>query len=217
MRYLIICSLLGVLPMFAETISFDSGKPGSLPSGWTSAMTHTGGAPKWELLKDSTAPTQPNVLAQTSSDRTSGRFPLAVYEKANIRDGELTVKFKAISGKGDQAAGLIWRYRDPDNYYITRANALENNVVLYKVEKGERKSLAPKGLPSKAYGVKHTVPGNQWNELKVTFKGSLMTVFFNGTQLFEVEDDTFQEAGKVGLWTKADSVSYFDDFRLSSR
>src|SRR5262245_45587003 len=128
---LVLVSFFGVLPMVGETIGFDSEKPGSLPAGWTTAMTHTGGAPKWEILQDASAPSSPNVFAQTSSDRTSGRFPLAVYDKSNIRDGELSVKFKAISGKGDQAAGLIWRYRDPDNYYITRANALENNVVLY--------------------------------------------------------------------------------------
>jgi hypothetical protein len=112
---------------------------------------------------------------------------------------------------------MVWRYRDPNNYYITRANALENNLVLYKVQDGERRSLAPKGQPSRAYGVKHPVPSGKWNELRVKFQGSLMTVFFNGQQLFEVEDSTFSDAGKVGLWTKADSVTYFDDFRFSGK
>ena len=108
--------------------------------------------PRWEILKDDSAPSKPNVLAQVSKDATGGRFPLAVYEKASVKDGTLSVKFKAISGSGDQAAGLVWRYKDPDNYYIVRANALEDNVVLYKVEKGERIALAPKGTPSKTYG-----------------------------------------------------------------
>ena len=197
----------------AQTINFDSAAVGSVPAGWTVAMTHTGGAPKWEVLKDDTAPSQPNVLAQTSTDRTSGRFPLAIYEKANLTNGALTVKFKPVSGTGDQAAGMVWRYKDPDNYYIVRANALEDNVVLYKVEAGKRISLAPKGTPTKTYGVKHPVPSGVWSTLSVSFQGNLFTVSFNGHKLFEVEDSTFTESGKVGLWTKADSVTYFDDFQ----
>jgi hypothetical protein len=100
----------------------------------------------------------------------------------------------------------------PDNYYIVRANALENNVVLYKVEAGVRLSIAPKVLPSRAYGVKHEIPSLRWNTLRVVFNESLFTVFLNGERLFEVEDKTFKDAGRVGLWTKADSVTYFADF-----
>ena len=201
----------------AETINFDSASPGSLPSGWASAMTHSGGAPQWEALKDDTAPSKPNVLAQTSNDRTSGRFPLAVLEKSNFKDGELRVRFKPVSGQVDQAAGLVWRYRDENNYYIVRANAREDNVVLYKVEGGKRTSLAPKGTPANTYGVKHKVPSQTWSTLGVTFHGNLFTVFFDGQKLFEVEDSTFTGAGKVGLWTKADSVTYFDDFEFGPK
>jgi hypothetical protein len=180
-------------------------------------MTHKGGAPRWEVVKDDSAPGKPNVFAQLSTDATGGRFPLAVYEKATVKDGTLSVKFKAVSGRVDQAAGLIWRYKDPDNYYIVRANALEDNVVLYKVEKGERIALAPKGTPSKTYGVKHRVPKQTWSTLGVTFQGSVFTVSFDGQKLFDVEDSTFTAAGRAGLWTKADSVTYFDDFRLDSK
>ena len=197
----------------AQTINFDSAAVGSVPASWTVAMTHAGGAPKWEVLKDDTAPSKPNVLAQTSTDRTGGRFPLAIYEKANLTNGAVTVRFKPVSGSGDQAAGIVWRYKDPDNYYIVRANALENNVVLYKVEAGKRISLAPKGTPTKTYGVKHPVPSGVWSALSVSFQGNLFTVSFNDQKLFEVEDSTFSEAGKVGLWTKADSVTHFDDFQ----
>jgi len=213
--------LRGVLALLAlaalcggQTVKFDSAALGSVPPGWTVAMTHTGGAPQWEVLKDDTAPSKPNVLAQTSTDRTGGRFPLAIYEKANFTDGTLAVKFKPISGSVDRAAGLVWRYRDPDNYYLVRANALENNVVLYKVENGKRISLVPKGTPTRTYGVKHPVPSGVWSTLGVSFQGNLFTVSFNGQKLFEVEDSTFTEAGKVGLWTKADSVTYFDDFQV---
>jgi hypothetical protein len=211
MRQLI---LLLVLPIIgaAETFNFDSAQPGSLPPGWTVAMTHTGGAPKWEVLNDPTAPSKPNVFAQTSNDPTDGRFPLAIWDRANFQNGELSVRCKAISGKGDQGAGLVWRYRDPNNYYIVRANALEDNVVLYKVQNGRRTSLAPKGTPAGTYGVNHKVPTKTWNTLRVTFSGPLFSVFFNGERLFDVEDSTFRDAGKAGLWTKADSVIYFDDF-----
>jgi hypothetical protein len=106
----------------APSIGFDSVAAGAVPPGWTVTMTHTGGAPKWEVVKDESAPSKPNVFAQVSTDATGGRFPLAVYEKARLQDGTLSVKFKAISGAGDQAAGLVWRYKDPDNYYVVRAS-----------------------------------------------------------------------------------------------
>lgn len=202
---------------FAETIDFDKATPGAAPPGWTVAMTHKGGAPKWEIIKDDSAPSKPNVLAQVSNDKTGGRFPLAVHDKASAKDGTLSVKFKAISGSTDQAAGLVWRYKDPENYYIVRANALEDNIVLYKVEKGERIALAPKGTPSKTYGVKHRVPKQTWSTLSVAFQGNVFTVSFDGQKVFEVEDSTFTAAGKVGLWTKADSVTYFDDFQIDGR
>lgn len=200
----------------AETVTFDSLSPGAKPAGWTVAMTHTGSPPKWEILKDESAPSTPNVLAQTSTDATAGRFPLAVWDGASIRDGAVSVRFKPVSGKVDQGAGLVWRYRDPNNYYIVRANALENNVVLYKVQNGERLSLSPKGAVSNAYGVKHRVPGNTWSLLSVTFRGPLFTVSLGGDKLFEVEDSAITDAGKTGLWTKADSVIYFDDFQVTA-
>jgi len=201
----------------SQTVSFDSAPPGSLPAGWTATMTHEGGAPRWEIVADDTAPSRPNALAQTSTDPTSARFPLAIYDQASLRDGALSVRFKAVSGQRDRAAGLVWRYRDENNYYIVRANALENNVVLYKVEGGKRLSLEPKGTPPKTYGVKEPVPSETWSTLAVSFHGSLFTVTFNGKKLFEVEDSTFADAGKVGLWTKADSVTYFDDFRVTGK
>jgi hypothetical protein len=196
----------------AETIRFDRSTPGSLPVGWTVAMTHAGGAPKWEIVLDDTAPHPPLVFGQVSRDPTAGRFPLAIWDGAILRNGEASVAFKAVDGDIDRAAGIVWRYRDPNNYYIVRANALENNVVLYKVEAGTRLSIAPKGLPSRAYGVKHAIPRQRWNTLRVVFDENLFTVFLNGERLFEVEDQTFKDAGKVGLWTKADSLTYFADF-----
>jgi hypothetical protein len=208
--------LIACIPLAAagETLRFDGDKAGAMPPGWSGAMTHSGGAPKWEIVVDITAPSKTHVFAQTSNDATRGRFPLAIFDNASLKDGEVGVRFRPVSGKVDQAAGVVWRYRDPDNYYIARANALENNVVLYKVEKGTRTAIAPKGTPPDTYGKAHPVPSGAWSELRVSFQGRLFTVSMNGEKLFEVEDGTFAEAGKVGLWTKADSVTYFDDFEF---
>lgn len=191
---------------------FDREPAGSLPTGWTVAMTHDGGPPKWDILRDASAPSSPNVLAQTSTDSTNARYPLAISPAAPFKDGRVSVMFKAISGKVDQAAGIVWRYVDQDNYYIVRANALEGNVVMYKLEAGKRTSFAPKGAPQGTYGVNHPVPPLAWHRLEVAFHGPSFRVFFNGRIIMEVEDPTFTEAGRAGLWTKADSVTLFDDF-----
>jgi hypothetical protein len=201
----------------AIVFNFDSSQPNQVPKGWSVSMTGQAAPPKWEIVRDESAPSSPYVLAQVSTDRTSGRFPLVIHEASRLKDGEVEVRFKPIAGERDRAAGIVWRYRDENNYYIVRANALENNVVLYKVENGKRSSLAPKGHPPDTYGVKHTVPTSKWSSLSVTFDGPLFTVNFDGKKLFEVEDGTFTEAGQVGLWTKADSVTHFDDFRFESR
>jgi Domain of Unknown Function (DUF1080) len=215
----LLTSLLLVFPSFAMplVVGFAGTKPGELPTGWIVAMTHAGGAPRWEIVRDESAPSPPNVLAQLSRDRTAGRFPLAIWDRALLQDGEVSVAFKAVDGSIDQAAGIVWRYQDPNNYYIVRANALENNVVLYKVANGVRTSIPPKGLPSRSYGVKHPIAPGRWNNLNVSFTGAQITVFLNGERLFEADDATFQKPGKVGLWTKADSVTYFDNFTMSDK
>ncbi|HSU33977.1 MAG TPA: family 16 glycoside hydrolase [Bryobacteraceae bacterium] len=218
MRLLLL--LIAVLPISAarsETVRFNHSVPGKLPADWEVAMTHVGAQPDWEIVRDESAPSPPNVLAQLSRDKTAGRFPLAIWDRASLQDGELLVAFKTVDGSIDQAAGIVWRYQDSNNYYIVRANALENNVVFYKVENGVRTSIAPKGLPSRSYGVKHPIPSGRWNNLKVSFAGAKIAVFFNQEQLFEAEDTTFSKPGKVGLWTKADSVTYFDDFTVASK
>jgi hypothetical protein len=163
------------------------------------------------VLEDATAPSRPNVLAQTDDDATSYRFPVCVLDGVTGKDVELSVRFKPVKGSGDQAAGLVWRYRDKDNYYIARANALEDNVVLYKVENGKRSDLKPTGAGVFAYGKKARVPSGQWGLLKVVARGSRFEVLLGSEKLFEVEDATFSAPGRVGVWTKADSATWFDD------
>lgn len=196
----------------AEVFDFESAPVDSLPPGWSVAMTHEGGQPRWAVVR---ADEGGQALAQLSNDRTSQRFPLAILTTQSLRDGAISVRFKPISGRVDQAAGLVWRYRDENNYHIVRANALEDNVVLYKVQDGERVALSPIGQQGE-YGQKHEVPAGEWHELAVQFLGSKFSVLFDGTKLYDVEDTTFAGAGRVGLWTKADSVTQFDDFEVSA-
>lgn len=203
--------------VLAQTkLNFNKDKAGAPPSDFTTALTGQGKAGVWTVIKDDASPAQGNVLAQTDADATSYRFPVCVYDKLTAKDADISVKFKPISGQKDQAAGLVWRYRDKDNYYIVRANANENNVVLYKIQNGKREDLPLKG-EGRTYGKTAKVPPMQWNTLRVTTAGNLFTVYLNGAKLYEVEDATFPDAGKVGLWTKADSVTYFDDLEVKTK
>jgi hypothetical protein len=198
-------------------VNFDAGAPGKMPPGWTSTMTYAGAPPHWEILKDPSAPSPPNVLAQISSDSNEVRGPLAILNKVNVKDGDLSVKIKPVSGNKDRAGGLVWRYQDPDNYYLLQAESLRNHIVLYKVKDSKRTPLVAKGMPPRTYGVEHPVPANQWSVLKVQFRGPLFSVYFNHRRLFQVVDSTFADTGKVGLSTRADSVTYFDDFRIAGK
>jgi hypothetical protein len=197
--------LIGVNDMSNHAISFEATRSGAAPEGWTSTLTGTGN-PKWTVESDATAPSKSKVLKQ------SGRatYPLLLKNDTSIKDGFVEIKFKAIAGSQDRAAGIVWRAKDANNYYVVRANALEDNVVLYKTVKGTRSSLDIVGRKG-GYGVNTAVPPNTWHTLRIDFKGSRFSVSFNGKQLFEVEDSTFADAGKVGLWTKADSVTLFDE------
>lgn len=198
--------LAAVVPVLAQVVSFDTDPVGAAPNGWTLTMTGRG-APKWTVERDDTAPSNGRVLKQSGT----ATFPLALKDGTSIKDGFVEVKFKPISGSEDRAGGLVWRAKDANNYYVVRANALEDNVVLYKTVNGARNSLDIVGRKG-GYGVKMAVPANQWHTLRVEFAGSRFRVIFNDKELFEVEDETFAGPGMVGLWTKADSVTVFNGF-----
>ena len=186
-----------------ETVNFDQAEVGKPPSGWTATQTGTGTA-KWEVIADDTAPSKPNALKQSGQ----ATYPVALKDDTNLRDGFVEVKFKPISGREDQAGGLVWRARDANNYYVARANALENNVTIYHTINGRR-------TEKKRANIK--VPANQWHALRVDFQGSHFTVTFDGQNALDWDDETFKEGGKVGVWTKADSVTEFDDFTYASK
>ena len=191
----------------AITLDFDASVVGTLPTGFSNAVTGGGGPASWMVVEDFTAPSGGKALAQTSTDKTSFRFPLCIYDGFTAPDVTVSVSFKPVSGTVDQAAGLVARYRDKDNYYVVRANALENNVRLYKVERGNRKQFAGENVK---------VLSGKWQTLALEVKGTHFRVLFDDALLFEADDATFKNAGKVGLWTKADSVTYFDDLRVKT-
>lgn len=196
--------LTGVSAMSNYAIGFESTQTGAAPEGWTSTLTGSGD-PKWTAESDETAPSKSKVLKQ------SGRatYPLLLKNDSSIKNGFVEIRFKAVAGSQDRAAGIVWRAKDANNYYVTRANALEDNVVLYKTVNGVRSPLDIVGRKG-GYGTHVKVPADTWHGLRVDFSGSRFRVSFNGKQLFEVEDSTFAGAGKIGLWTKADSVTLFD-------
>jgi hypothetical protein len=199
------------LSVLAETAGFDNAKPGKPPAHWTGTQTGTGAA-KWSVEQDDSAPSKPNVLKQSGE----ATYPICINDDAHLKNGFVEVKFKPLSGKEDQAGGVIWRVLDKDNYYVCRANALEDNVTLYKTVAGKRNVLDIVGREG-GYGVKEKVATAQWHTLRVDFQGPRFQVTFDGKHLFDVEDGTFTEAGHVGVWTKADSVTIFDDFSWGSR
>jgi hypothetical protein len=196
-----ILAILGsitVTAAIADTVNFDDLKTGAPPPGWTATQTGSGHA-KWEIVTDNSARSKPNVLKQSGE----ATYPVCIKDDAKLKDGFVEVKFKPVSGKEDQAGGVIWRCKDKDNYYISRANALEDNVTIYHTVNGKR--TEKKRINTK-------VASGQWHTLRVDFKDHFFVVTFDGKKAFTWKDDTLKDGGKVGVWTKADSVTLFDDF-----
>lgn len=183
------------------TVDFSSMPIAAKPPGFTEGLTGQGEAVRWEVLEDPSVPGG-RVIAETSRDTADYRFPLCVYDGLIAKDVEVSVRFKAIDGMVDQAGGLIVRVKDPLNYYVTRANALENNIRLYKVVAGIRRQIAGQSVE---------VTGGIWHTLSLKIAGDVLAVAFDG-HVLEAQDATFSESGRVGLWTKADSLTYFADF-----
>ena len=178
--------------------------PANLESDFTLWRTGQGGAGEWTLVTDPTAASG-RAIAQVSKDRTDYRFPLAVYKAYSGEDVEVSVRFKPVAGTVDQAGGIAVRLSTPDDYYVARANALENNVRFYRVVKGKREQLASANAK---------VAANHWHTLALKADGDRFTVSFDGKALLSAQDKTFPGAGKVALWTKADSITYFDTISI---
>jgi hypothetical protein len=187
---------------------FENDSTGKPPSGFTFARTGSGRLGRWVVLAEKDAPSGTKVLAQIDTDATSYRFPVAITDSISFADLRLSVRCKAVSGKVDQACGLVFRYRDENNYYVTRANALEDNIRFYHVIAGKRSELASWSG--------QVIPGT-WHELHVNVKGDLFEIFWNSKKVIQARDRKFSQTGKIGLWTKADSVTYFDDLVVEAK
>jgi hypothetical protein len=190
-------------PPSPDTITFDTAEAGKPPAGWTASQTGSGQA-HWAVVPDATAPSKPNVLKQSGN----ATYPVCIKDDTSIKDGFVEVKFKPVSGREDQAGGVLWRAKDANNYYVARANALEDNVTIYHTINGRR-------TEKKRTDMK--VASNQWHTLRVEFQGNHFTVSLDGRKAIDWDDETFKDAGKVGVWTKADSVTLFDDFSYASK
>ncbi len=186
----------------SETINFDADTVAIAPAGWIAGVTGRGGH-RWTVEADASAPSKPNVLKQSGQ----GDFPWCVKTGSSLTDGYTEVKFKPISGKEDQAGGVVWRWKDGDNYYVARANALEDNVSLYYTQNGRRITIKYVDAP---------VARNQWHTLRVEFTGRQIRVALDGKTYIEIDDGHIAGTGSVGVWTKADSVTLFDDFSFGA-
>ncbi len=187
---------------------FEASSTDQPPTGFSLGRTGSGRMGRWLIKAEKDAPSGAHVLAQVDNDPTSYRFPIAIAEELSLRDFRLAVRCKPVSGKVDQACGLVFRYIDENNYYVTRANALEDNVRFYHVIAGKRSEVASWSGP---------VSSASWHELSVNAKGDLFEISWDSKKVIEARDKTFSEPGKIGLWTKADSVTYFDDLTVEAK
>jgi hypothetical protein len=206
MNALLVAILLGTfsagdkLPL---RIDFEDAAVGKLPAGWTAAKGGKGEGSVWTIAEDKSAPKGAKVLAQTAAGPGS-LFNLCVADKTSFTDLDLSVSFKSVAGKKDQGGGPMWRYKDSGNYYVVRMNPLEDNFRLYKVVDGKRIQLAT--TPDDVIAAE-----GKWHSIRVVHKGDRIQCYFNGKMLLEAKDDALKEAGKIGLWTKADAQTHFDD------
>jgi hypothetical protein len=204
--FTLLASLAAAAPVPAvpavRSWTFEGLAPGGAPPGFVFARTGEGRAGRWVLSEDKGAPSGHIVLAQVDSDDTDYRFPLAIAPEVKLKNLRLAVRCKPVDGKVDQACGVVFRYQDENKYYVARINALENNVRLYHVLDGRRIQFA---------GWNGKVSKNVWHELVVQARGDKFQILFDGKAVIDAVDESIPQAGGIGLWTKADSVTYFDD------
>jgi hypothetical protein len=204
----------GVLNHGAESLDFDKLQPGAVPPDWSFATTHRGQPGNWVIHPDVGAPSPPNVFAQLSADRVPVRYSLALYDKSYCKNGDLSAEMKIISGKSTQTGGLVWRYQDQNNYYLLTISADEDTIAVLKMQDGHPTPIAKLGPGLKAFQVSHKIEPQEWNVLRVSFQTTHMTIYFDHRKVMDAEDLTFLKPGKAGLWTRGDTIAYFDNFRI---
>jgi hypothetical protein len=192
-----------------RAFKFSKDDLGKVPAGWKAEQTGKGEGSVWKVVADDTAPSKSGYALAQTAEGPSSLFNLCVAEHGTYKDVELCVAFKAVAGKKDQGGGLVWRYQDADNYYVARMNPLEDNFRVYKVVGGKRSA--------EFQNAEVKVPAGEWHTLKVKMEGDHIECFLDGKKHLDVKDNSIQKAGKVGLWTKADAQTYFDDFKVGGK
>jgi hypothetical protein len=182
-----------------RVLNFDADNVGGIPKGFTNESG------EWRVVPDSTAPSPSHVLAQLAKNSGSA-YNLILYAGESPEDVDVSVSMKAVAGDEDRGGGIVWRARDANNYYIVRFNPLEDNFRLYRVVNGKREQL-------KSTDIRHA---DGWHTLRVAMLGNRIECYYDNRKYLDAADDTFKGAGKVGLWTKADAQTYFDDFSVAS-
>ena len=212
MNRFVIAAALAVLGSGAENVNYDAARQGQLPAGWSAPAAH-----EWEIRSDKTAPSRPNVLQGASAAPGESVAPLALFDKVSCRDGDLSVKFRIAAGQHGNAAGIVWRYQDPGNYYLLSLSADDRNIVLQRVRNGVAEVISTSGGKRAAVGVAEDIRAGQWHVVKVSFRGPKVQVFFGNRSLFTAQDSGILLPGKTGLWAKGADGAAFDDFRIDKK
>jgi hypothetical protein len=195
-----------------RAVQFSKGDVGKVPTGWKAEKTGKGEGSVWKVVQDNTAPSKTGLVLAQTAESPGNVFNICVLDDSRYKDVELGVAFKAIRGKKDQGGGFVWRYQDNNNYYIGRMNPLEDNYRVYKVVQGVRAQLGQEGTKEDL-----KVPVGEWHRLKVTMAGDHIQCYLDGNKVLDVKDSTYKDAGKVGLWSKADAQTHFDEFKVSGK
>ena len=191
-----------------KPVRFAKDDVGKVPAGWQAAKTGSGQGSVWMVVEDDTTPSKSGYALAQTAESPSSLFNVCVKDEGKFKDVDLSVSFKAMAGKRDQGGGFVWRYQDNNNYYICRMNPLEDNFRLYKVVAGKRIQLATSDAK---------VPAGEWHTIKINAKGEQIECSLDGKKHLEAKDDAFKQAGKVGLWSKADAQTHFDSFTVSPK
>jgi hypothetical protein len=210
-------AILSFLGLGTGSVNFDSVQPGVVPPDWTFTSTHGGTPGRWEVRFDRSAPSRGNVLEQVAGTSGEYDFPVGVFDKVTCRDGDLSVKFRIDGGRMDRTVGLVWRYQDPNNYYLLHFSADEKNIVLFRVRGGRVEPVPVIGGRRGALGVAHDIRVGQWYVAKVEFRGTRIRVLFGNRRLFDADDSALAAPGKTGVWTRGRTTASFDDFRIDKK
>jgi hypothetical protein len=214
---LFLAASLSVFNRGTELIDFDKMPVGSPPPNWSFASSQPRLPGRWIVHPDVSAPSAPHVLAQLEPARVAGRHAIALYDNGYCKNGDLSVEMKIVSGKSTQTGGLVWRYQDPQNYYLLTVSADEDTIAAVRFQDGHPTPIARLGPGLRAFQVNHRIEPQEWNVLRVAFLNSHLTVYFDHRKVMDAEDVSIMKPGKTGLWTRGDTIAYFDNFRLEKK